>query len=96
MKHALSAALILLLGTGLIGCAADHEAAYEQRSYASAGATPSRQRSEAITTGSLPPAVAAPDKQGENFQFTRDQLQRNERRVYAQGRRRSWSPTAST
>ncbi len=88
MKHALSAALILLAG-GLAGCAADQEAAHEHHSFAMGWATQPRQaaplKPEGIATGSLPDTAGAQDKQRETFQFTRDQLQRNERRVYAQG-----------
>jgi hypothetical protein len=90
MKHAVSGAVILLgiLSAGLAGCA-EHEASYEH-SYVSGWSEEPRQTSHiktgSITTGSLPAAAAAPapEKQ-EGFQFTRDQLLRNERRVYAQG-----------
>jgi hypothetical protein len=87
MKHALSAALILF--GGLAGCAAEHNADREEYSYGSGwGAQPRKMASlkpDGITTGALPTTASAPDKQPETFQLTREQLQRNERRVYAQG-----------
>lgn len=93
MKHALSAVLILLGAGGLVGCAAEHEAAREQYAYAS-GWQPRQTapvKPRRITTGSLPPADRAQAEAREkeapahSFRFTREQLQRNERRVYAQG-----------
>jgi hypothetical protein len=86
MKHALSAALILL-GAGLAGCAAEQESAHEHYFFSFAtGWAPQAApvKPAGIATGSLP-AAGAPEKQRETFQFTRQQLQRNERRVYAQG-----------
>jgi hypothetical protein len=87
MKHALSAALILF--GGLAGCAAEHGADREAYSYGSGWAEQPRKtaslKPDGIITGALPSTAGAADKQPEAFQLTRDQLQRNERRVYAQG-----------
>jgi hypothetical protein len=90
MKHALSAVLILLIPLGaLAGCAAEHAADRGEYSFSSGwGAQPRKTaslRQDDITTGSLPPAAGAPDKQPETFKVSREQMQRHERRVYAQG-----------
>jgi hypothetical protein len=90
MKHALSAVLILSLHLGaLAGCAAEHAADREEYSFSpGSGAQPRKTvslRLDGITTGTLPPAAGAPDKQPEAFRLSREQMQRHERRVYAQG-----------
>jgi hypothetical protein len=90
MKHALTVALVLGgLGAGLAGCAADHEGDRRREySYGSGwGAQTSKAaswKSDGITTGSLQP-IAASDKQPETSQIAPEQMQRQERRVYAQG-----------
>lgn len=88
MKHALSAVMILL-GAALAGCAADHGDGQQDYSYTS-GWTPEPRkaaslRPDTITTGSLPPIAGTSDKQPETLKLTSEQLQRHERRVYAQG-----------
>jgi hypothetical protein len=91
MKHAFSVALILSLGglgAGLAGCAADHEADRQEYAYGS-GWSPGPRKSaslkpDGITTGSLQP-IAAAEKTSETFKLSPEQMQRHERRVYAQG-----------
>src|SRR5215831_7620101 len=94
MKHAFSPALIFLcvLGAGLAGCAAEHGADHDEYTFSSGWGQPAKTASlkpDGVTTGALPPAAAeAPDKQDkqpETFKLSRDQMQRHERRVYAQG-----------
>jgi hypothetical protein len=88
MKHAFSPALILLCGLGaaLAGCAAEHDGHSGEYSYGTQPRKTASLKPEGITTGSLPAATAgAADKQPETFQLSREQLQRNERRVYAHG-----------
>jgi hypothetical protein len=95
MKHAFSPALILLCvfgAAGLAGCAAEHDADHEEYSFSSGWGQPAKTASlkpDGVTTGALPPAAAqVPDKQEkqpEAFKLSREQMQRHERRVYAQG-----------
>jgi hypothetical protein len=92
MKHAFSPVLILVcvLGAGLAGRAAEHDADHEEYSFSSGWGQPPKTASlkpDGVTTGALPPTVGAeaPDKQPETFKLSREQMQRHERRVYAQG-----------
>jgi hypothetical protein len=91
MKHALSVALVLLipLGAGLAGCAAGHDVDRLEYSYGSGwGAQPRKTASlkpYGIVTGALPPAAVAADEQPETIKLSREQVQRHERRLYAQG-----------
>jgi hypothetical protein len=90
MKHALSAVSILLIPLGVLaGCAAEHAADRAEHSFSSGwGAQPRRTASlkpDGITTGTLPPVAGASDKQPETFKLSRQQIERHERRVYAQG-----------
>jgi hypothetical protein len=88
MKHALSAALIVL-GAALAGCAADHAADRQEYAFGSGwGAEPRKTASskpDAITTGALPSTADAAGKQPEALKLSREQTERHERRVYAQG-----------
>jgi hypothetical protein len=91
MKHALSPALIVFcgLGAGLAGCAAEHDAERQEYTFDLGwGAQASKTaplKPEGITTSALPPTAVASDKKPETFKLSREQMQRHERRVYAQG-----------
>ena len=84
MKHALSVALILSLGglgAGLAGCAADHD----DHEYAYSSSKTASMKGDSITTGSLPTSAASDKQVDGGFRLSPEQMQRHERRVYAQG-----------
>lgn len=95
MKHALSVGLVLLAG-GLAGCAAEHGAGGSREMYYSraAGGWEPRTRPVATRTGSIATGArsaaragqeGAHTPAGETAGLSPEQLQRDRRRVYAQG-----------
>jgi hypothetical protein len=87
MKHAFSVATILL-AAGLAGCADEPVQEPHAFTFTRWGApheeTPLARTEVPLATGSLP-VSAAQEKREQGFQLSREQLLRNERRVYAQG-----------
>jgi hypothetical protein len=89
MKHALSAVLVLIPLGFLVGCAGEHATDDEEYSFSLGWAPQPRKtaslKPDGITTGALPTATVASDRHPETFKLSGEQMQRHERRVYAQG-----------